>query len=250
MRRAARALNRLLRSATKSNVFVCGTRVISKPLTGYDIHRGCLALAERPPPRVIDDVLAAARTLVVLEDVANADNVGGIFRNAAAFGVDGVVLSRGCVDPLYRKAIRTSMAAVLHGPVRDVADGEWRRDPRGDSAQRLSARRADAGSVGGGPRRVRVRRSRLIAWRFSSAPRVQGLTLSQRDAADVRVRIPIRGEVDSLNVSVATGIALHRLAVPTSAVGEERPARRTLVSTDDRTMSGGTITRASSGAAQ
>src|SRR5262249_42643523 len=87
-----------------------------RSITGYNIHRGCLALAVRPAPAALDDVLRAARTVVVLEGVTNADNVGGVFRNAAAFGAGAVLLSPTCCDPLYRKAIRTSMGAVLSVP--------------------------------------------------------------------------------------------------------------------------------------
>jgi tRNA G18 (ribose-2'-O)-methylase SpoU len=195
------------------NVFVCETADF-EPLTGYDIHRGCLALAVRPPARVIDDVIAAARTLVVVEEVANADNVGGIFRNAAAFGVDGVVLSRGCVDPLYRKAIRTSMAAVLTIPFA-VADGEWRATLEAirRGGFQLVALTPDPSAVDLDTFSCGARGDRLALLVGAEG---QGLTPESTDAADVRVRIPIRGEVDSLNVSVATGIALHRLAVPMS----------------------------------
>ena len=90
-------------------------------LTGVDIHRGCLALVERPRTTTVAEVLEAASTVVVLEGVANPDNVGGIFRNAAAFGVDAVLLSPTSCDPFYRKAIRTSMAATLDVPFARVA---------------------------------------------------------------------------------------------------------------------------------
>jgi tRNA G18 (ribose-2'-O)-methylase SpoU len=197
------------------NAFVCDARDF-ETLTGYDIHRGCLALASRPSALSIDDLTAAAQALVVVEEVGNADNVGGIFRNAAAFGVDGVVLSGGCADPLYRKTIRTSMAAVLTVPYATTArDGDWR-------ATLAAIRRAgfqlvaltpdpsaldlDAFACSGRGHRVAL----LVG---AEGP---GLTPESQAAADVRVRIPIRGEVDSLNVSVATGIALHRLAAPSS----------------------------------
>jgi tRNA G18 (ribose-2'-O)-methylase SpoU len=189
--------------------FVCDTRDF-ETFTGFNIHRGCLALALRPPPRALDDVIAGARTLVVVEDVGNADNVGGIFRNAAAFGVDGVVLSGGSADPLYRKAIRTSMAAVLTIPFA-VSEDAWlttlgaiRRGGFQLVALTLdpSAMDLDAFSCG-------ARGNRLALLVGAEGP---GLRPESVDAADVRVRIPIRGEVDSLNVSVATGIALHRLS--------------------------------------
>src|SRR3954469_8414213 len=99
-------------------------------IAGYDVHRGCLALVRRPAPSSVDSVVAAATLLVVIEEVANADNIGGIFRNAAAFGADGVLLSPGCCDPLYRKAIRTSMGAALtlrlRPPLPATGRGRWR----------------------------------------------------------------------------------------------------------------------------
>src|SRR5262245_33683539 len=99
-------------------VYVCEADDF-RAITGYNIHRGCLALVERLPATPIDALVASATTIVVLEGVGNADNVGGVFRNAAAFGpggVVGVLLSPTCCDPFYRKAIRTSMGAVLRVP--------------------------------------------------------------------------------------------------------------------------------------
>ena len=98
----------------------------SSAIAGYDVHRGCLALVHRPPPVSVDVLVAHASTLlVVLEGVSNADNVGGVFRNAAAFGAGGVLLSPTCCDPLYRKAIRTSMGATLRVPFARVGADDW-----------------------------------------------------------------------------------------------------------------------------
>ena len=112
------------------------------PLTGFNIHRGCLALVERPAPLDLAGATSGARTIVVLEAVSNPDNIGGVFRNVAAFGAEAVVLSPTCCDPLYRKAIRTSMAATLSVPFARVA--RWpdalERHPIG----RVSRGRADA----------------------------------------------------------------------------------------------------------
>ena len=89
-------------------------------VTGFNFHRGCLAIGVRPPARDWREVDGRWRDrhrhCVVLERIGNVDNVGSIFRNAAAFGVDGVLLQADCADPLYRKAIRTSMAASLTMP--------------------------------------------------------------------------------------------------------------------------------------
>ena len=151
-----------------------------------------------------------ASTVVVLEGVANPDNVGGIFRNAAAFGVDAVLLSPTSCDPFYRKAIRTSMAATLHVPFARVApwpDGlaalrdEGIRDCRADAPRAVADPRrlcdcAAAGPAGAAPRR-RGRRpqfARPSGWRTSGSA------------------FPSPPHVDSLNVTVAAGIALARLA--------------------------------------
>src|SRR4051794_5031637 len=96
-------------------VLVCPTAAL-RDLTGFDLHRGCLALVRRPAPTPPAALIAAAGTIVVHDGVSNADNVGGILRNAAAFAVDGVLCSPTTCDPLYRKSIRTSMGAALQVP--------------------------------------------------------------------------------------------------------------------------------------
>jgi tRNA G18 (ribose-2'-O)-methylase SpoU len=200
-------LNDLPRETT---TFICGTEDFEQ-LTGYPIHRGCLALAERPAPRLLDDLLMRARSLVLLEDVGNADNVGGVFRNAAAFGVDAVVLSHGCADPLYRKAIRTSMAATLRVPFSVVPFADlWtaaltRVRVAGFQLVALTPRpdAIDLETWAAGGRRERV--ALLLGTEGD------GLREESEALADVRVKIPLRAGVDSLNVAVASGIALHRL---------------------------------------
>jgi tRNA G18 (ribose-2'-O)-methylase SpoU len=155
----------------------------------------------------VESVLDTARLVIVLEAVANADNVGGVFRNAAAFGADAVLLSPSCCDPLYRKAIRTSMAATLQVPFARVAD--W---PRG--LETLEARGFTI--VGLTPR---ASGQSLDNFAVSRPARVallagnEGLGLSRESEAAVHqlVRVPIRSDVDSLNLAVAVGIVLSRL---------------------------------------
>ena len=141
--------------------------------------------------------------------MTNADNIGGVFRNAAAFGAGAVLLSPTCGDPLYRKAIRTSMAATLQVPYARMDD--WPRDlarlrGRGYTIAALSPRQPAialdvfAASPPASP-------IALLAGTEGS-----GLTPDAESAADVRVRIPIAAAVDSLNLAVAVGIALHRLS--------------------------------------
>lgn len=103
-------------------------------VAGFNIHRGCLALGRRPAPADVAALLppeSEPALVVVLEALANADNVGGVFRNAHAFGASAVLLDGATCDPLYRKAIRTSMGASLAVPFARVTD--W---PRGLQALR------------------------------------------------------------------------------------------------------------------
>src|SRR3954447_18729757 len=96
-------------------VYECETAVL-REITGFAFHRGSLALAYRPPREVELASLAGATRLLALEGVADPDNVGGLFRTALALGVDALILDGATADPLYRKAIRTSMAATLRVP--------------------------------------------------------------------------------------------------------------------------------------
>jgi tRNA G18 (ribose-2'-O)-methylase SpoU len=191
----------------------CGIYVVEQALmsavAGFHVHRGCLALAVRPPVTRYGEspIPAQARRLLVLEGVNNPDNVGGVFRSAAAFGVEIVVLGPGCGDPWYRKAIRTSMAATLQVPFVD-ATAEW---PRALVALRAAGVRlvaltpaAGAGTIDRLPRglpRVAV----LVGTEGA------GLSMEALAAADDRVRIPMRDGVDSLNLTVAASIAMYHM---------------------------------------
>jgi len=177
-------------------------------ITGHDIHRGCLALVERRPALALDDVLVAARLAVVLEGVSNADNVGGVFRNAAAFGADVVLLSPTCCDPLYRKAIRTSMGATLRVPFVEVEEWPAALTRLRAAGFRLVALTPREPSEALDAFASRPRGAKLALLVGSEGP---GLTAAVESAADDRVRIPIARGIDSLNLAVATGIALEQL---------------------------------------
>ena len=189
-------------------LFVCDTHDF-QGITGFNLHRGCLALVERPPAAASCEILRRARTLVVLEAVTNADNVGGIFRNAAAFGVDGVLLSPTCCDPFYRKAIRTSMGATLRVPFARLDD--W------------PTALADVRATGFTLVALSPRQSSTTLEEFAESDRParmalllgtegDGLSDAALAAADLSIRIPTSAMVDSLNMAVACGIALSRLS--------------------------------------
>jgi tRNA G18 (ribose-2'-O)-methylase SpoU len=189
------------------------SRALISGIVGFNVHRGCLAIGERPAAAAVEEVLPpddADGLLVVLEGIANADNVGGIFRNAAAFGVDAVLLSPGCCDPLYRKATRVSIGGTLAVPF--ATSGTWPDDlaklrGRGFAVVALTPGPASMDIDGdAAPWRSR-RRLALVAGTEGS-----GLTTGALGLADYRVRIPMAPGADSLNVGTALGIALHRLS--------------------------------------
>jgi tRNA G18 (ribose-2'-O)-methylase SpoU len=195
-------------SAADTEVYVCDDSTLSG-ITGFNFHRGCLALVARPAPVPADRLLTASR-LLALEGVGNPDNVGGLFRTAAAFGLDGVLLNASTGDPLYRKAIRTSMGAALRVPyvrLDDWLKGLDRFREHGFKVIALTPHQEAA------PLAQFVREldgwDRTIVLAGAEGSGLEHATLAH---ADARVRIPIDTAVDSLNVVVAVGIAIHTLS--------------------------------------
>jgi tRNA G18 (ribose-2'-O)-methylase SpoU len=176
-------------------------------ITGIRFHRGCLALARREVV-VQPETFERAHVLLALEGVGNPDNVGGLFRVAAAFGVDGLLIDPATGDPFYRKAVRTSMGAVLTVPFERVSPWPVVLDAYKALGFRVLALtpRADACPLADVKREPRVP---LIVVVGSEGP---GLTDAALQTADVLVRIPTSAQVDSLSVTVAAGIVLSRLA--------------------------------------
>ena len=179
-------------------------------IAGFNIHRGILACGQRPAQPGLDRLLAAARTLVILEDLSNHDNIGGIFRATAALAwappdPAAILLSPRCADPLYRKAIRVSMGTVLRVPFA-------RLDPWPDGFGRLKAAGFTCIALTPDPGSVPIDRvppiPRPAILLGAEGP---GLSAAALSSADLRVRIPINPQIDSLNVVTAAAIALDRL---------------------------------------
>lgn len=187
--------------------YVAATETIGA-IAGFHFHQGCLALVERPPRADATALAAAARRVVVTEAMTNPDNVGSIFRNAAAFDVDAVLLSPACGDPLYRKAIRTSMAATLSVPFATLTHWPEDLDRLRDAGFRLLALSPDRAAPELDRAAATLRGERVAVLFGAEGP---GLTAAALARADLVARIPTSTTVDSLNVSVAAGIALHAL---------------------------------------
>jgi tRNA G18 (ribose-2'-O)-methylase SpoU len=177
-----------------------------KAVVGFNFHRGCLAAGERGEALSAEDILGG-RLLLVLEHMTNPDNVGGAFRNAMAFGADGVLLSPGCCDPLYRKTIRVSMGGALRVPFAALSDWPAALDRLRDAGFTVIALTPDGGVDIGEIERPLPERIALLL-----GAEGEGLSAGARAAADLEVAIPMATGNHSLNVAVAAGIALHRFA--------------------------------------
>ena len=181
------------------------TPPVLKAVVGFDFHRGCVALGVRGTEASVDDVLAGLpRRLVLLEDVSNPDNVGGVLRAARALGAAGALLSPASGDPLYRKAIRVSVGAALLLPWARVTD--W-------DAALARVRAAGFTLIALHPHDGVDVASLAVPGRAALLLGAEGagLRAATRTTADVTVRIPMAAGVDSLNVATACAIALERM---------------------------------------
>ncbi len=204
------------RLPTETPVYVAPPPVLNG-IVGFNMHRGLLAIGERAGAgeRAVDELLTHDGPLIVLEDVNNHDNLGGVFRCAASLGGGGVgvVLSPRCADPLYRKALRVSIGCVLSVPfARSAAWPEDLERMRGMGWHVLAMTpAADAVDVGEAMAASRKAGAKIALLLGAEGP---GLSAEAMRAATARVRIPMHRaspEVDSLNVHVAAGIGLYEV---------------------------------------
>ncbi|WP_168581538.1 TrmH family RNA methyltransferase [Gephyromycinifex aptenodytis] len=187
-------------------VYVAEHEVIES-MTGFHLHRGAIAAMQRPELPPVDAVLDRARRVVVLEDIVDHTNVGAIFRSAAALGVDAVLVTPRCADPLYRRSIRVSMGTVFQVPWTRI--GPW---PQGVEY---------LGSLGFSVAAFALREDAISLDALADDPpdrlalvmgaEGDGLSHSTVDGADIVVRIPMAGDVDSLNVAAASAVAMWAL---------------------------------------
>jgi tRNA G18 (ribose-2'-O)-methylase SpoU len=191
-----------------TSVFVASQATIDE-VVGYPLNRGVIAVAERPTLPQVDEVLASARTVVVMERVMDPENVGSVFRHAAGFGVDAVLLHGPTGDPLYRKTIRISMGwslSIRYAKTEVAIDINALLSDAGFTTLALTpARDAELLTTVVGSLDSSARVAFLVG---AEGP---GLEVSTLASAAHRVRIPLAAEVDSLNVATALAIALHSL---------------------------------------
>jgi len=187
-------------------VYVAPAHVLDA-IAGFHMHRGILAIGRRRPNETVSDLLAALPSdalVVALAGIANHDNMGAIFRNAAAFGADAVTMDPTCCDPLYRKAIRVSVGAALKVPFATAPSLDDLVGKLGGAGFNLIAL-SPQGDVDIADLKPGRRRALLLGSEGMGLPAALLARLTS-------VRIPIASDFDSLNVAAASAIALHRLS--------------------------------------
>jgi tRNA G18 (ribose-2'-O)-methylase SpoU len=178
---------------------------LAEQVTGYHVHRGALASMRRRPLPAAADVLRTARRVAVLESVNDHTNIGAVFRSAAALGMDAVLLSPDCADPLYRRSVKVSMGAVFAVP-------HARLDPWLDGLAAVRAAGFRLLALTPGERATPLDEAaphRMDRVALMLGAEGTGLSARALDAADTQVRIPMAHGVDSLNVAAAAAVAFY-----------------------------------------
>ncbi|MDQ4213355.1 RNA methyltransferase [Microbacterium capsulatum] len=200
---------RALLAGTGTPVYVAPDTVV-EAVAGFPVHRGAMAAMHRPAEPSVAEVVAGARTVLILEGLIEHANVGSGFRAAAALGADAVLVSARCADPLYRRSVRVSMGTVFQVPWTRFAD--WTTLSAALRDERITvaalALRDDATTLDA----FAATRPDRVALAFGSEG--PGLTAEALDAADAVVTIPMAGGVDSLNVGSTVAVALWALQHP------------------------------------
>ena len=189
-----------------------GDREMLATLTGYTLTRGVLCAMARPAPRQAADICRNARRVAVLENIVDSTNVGAVFRSAAAMGVDGVLLSPSCCDPLCRRAVRVSMGTVFQVPWTQI--GSTPADWPGAGLARLAALGFKTAALALTDRSVPIDDPALMAEEKLAlilGTEGDGLAAETIAACDYTARIPMSHGVDSLNVAAASAVAFWQL---------------------------------------
>lgn len=184
-------------------------REVLEEITGYALTRGMLCAMRRPKQAQARALLEKRSCVCVLEDVMNPTNLGAIFRSAAGLGVEAVLLTSGCTDPLYRRCIRVSMGNVFSVPWAFFEDGEdWHETLRRAGFQTAAMALREDARVLWDAELAEVQRLAIVMG--SEGPGLRAETIAR---CDHTVRIPMTNGVDSLNVAAASAVAFYQLAL-------------------------------------
>ncbi len=179
-----------------------GSAALLAAVVGFHLNRGVLATADRAPVPSASELITQSRHLAVLEGVNDHENLGALFRNAAALGVDAVLLGPGCADPLYRRSVRVSMGHVLRVPFAPLQRWPGDLETLRSAGFRVAALTPAVDAVSLPEAALGAGR---VAWLLGAEG--SGLSAEALAAADLTVRIPMVPGVDSLNIAAASAIA-------------------------------------------
>ncbi|AJT40895.1 TrmH family RNA methyltransferase [Psychromicrobium lacuslunae] len=185
-----------------------GSEQVLESVTGFHLHRGALAAMNRPAPAEPAELLRNARRVAVLEDIIDHTNLGAIFRSAAGLGIDAVLLSPRCADPLYRRSVRVSMGTVFQVPWARLV--EWPSRLFAEHGFNTAALALGDDSVSL-DQLAAAPPKRLALFLGTEG---DGLSTETLASVDRKVMIPMHGGVDSLNVAAASAVAFWAMRVP------------------------------------
>lgn len=200
-----------LTAADPSFPVLVATREQFHALTGYEVTRGALAAFERPALPRVEKVLAGARRVAVLEDIVNYTNIGAVFRSAAALGIDAVLVTPSCHDPLYRRAARVSMGTVFQVPWTRIGS---KRDWAAEGVPLLHELGFETAALALSDDAIPLHDKRLRSCdrlALVLGTEGDGLSASTIMRCDMTVKIPMDHGVDSLNVAAASAVAFWEL---------------------------------------
>lgn len=188
------------------------TREVLEKLTGFALTRGALCAMIRPELKSVEEILKNARRVAVLEEIADSTNIGAIFRSAAALGIDAVLVTPTCCDPLCRRAVRVSMGTIFRVPWTKIGDSRDDWPKRGLDI--LSERGFKSVAMALTDDSVNIDDERLLSEdKLAIVLGTEGTGLSKETIAkcDYTVKIPMANGVDSLNVASAAAIAFWQI---------------------------------------
>lgn len=219
----SKIINQIEQEKPNFPIFVASRETLSK-LTGFELTRGALGAFRRPVLRSVKEVVQSARRIAVLEDITNPTNMGAVFRSAAALGIDAVLVTPGCYDPLYRRAARVSMGTVFQIPWTFIGNDAQKPGAHGNAAHlggwaqtgipllhdlgfSTAAMALSDDSVSlDDPQLAQENRLAIIL-----GTEGDGLAKKTIAQCDYTVRIPMAHGVDSLNVAAASAVAFWEL---------------------------------------
>lgn len=194
----------VLESAGEFAIYLADRQVLES-ITGFHVHRGALALVQRPPLPTVESVIEGASRLIIAEDIVDHTNVGAIIRSAAGLGFDGFLVTPRCADPLYRRSVRVSMGTVFDLPWTRLTSWPGDLAQLRDAGFAIAAITPESGAVPIDEFQVPDRLAVIVGTEGD------GLSAHALGEADVQLRIPMQRGVDSLNVAAAAAVVCWEL---------------------------------------